>query len=465
VDEPKLHLYETGIIRITRHPQMVGSRAWAALRSAPPLPPPLPSPSPCAQCHWHWPPAAPCAAPHQPGSPPCHQGGNGEGFAAALPCVSPGYASPLPTPPPRGGGKGAAGPGAASQRSYRGGAGGAAHLVPWPHAVDGQQLRADNQRWPHAAPPLWLLAWRQAPQGQVRRGRGEAGSRRARPPAAPAPVPVPGLCCAATGSASRRPVPGRAAAAVAGWLLAMAAIQGRLPLPASIEAQRLHVPLTAATYARVQAFEVVKARTSTLPFQAVWEGRQQLPADFYKEFLRVGGRGGREGQGGRGRGEEGARGPALPRSMLCVRPALPSSAMLVPSVRHCLPRPWPAPAAARPRRRSEEAELQGPGPGCALAVLTAPCLDPCPQPAEQAQQRGAPSAVSPCCPAPPWALMHRGTGGSEGQRCCRRRCPIWRSPPSRWAPTGRTPTCSRPATGSSGDALLGGLGGRAGGLG
>ena len=28
VDEPKLHLYETGIIRITRHPQMVGQLIW-----------------------------------------------------------------------------------------------------------------------------------------------------------------------------------------------------------------------------------------------------------------------------------------------------------------------------------------------------------------------------------------------------------------------------------------------------
>lgn len=24
-----------------------------------------------------------------------------------------------------------------------------------------------------------------------------------------------------------------------------------------------------------------------MPFQAVWEGRQVLPADYYKEFLRV----------------------------------------------------------------------------------------------------------------------------------------------------------------------------------
>ena len=31
-----------------------------------------------------------------------------------------------------------------------------------------------------------------------------------------------------------------------------------------------------------EAFDAVKARTSTLPFQAIWQGRQQLPADYYK---------------------------------------------------------------------------------------------------------------------------------------------------------------------------------------
>jgi zeta-carotene isomerase len=36
-----------------------------------------------------------------------------------------------------------------------------------------------------------------------------------------------------------------------------------------------------------QAFEEVKARTSIVPFQAIWEGRQQLPEDYYREFLRV----------------------------------------------------------------------------------------------------------------------------------------------------------------------------------
>lgn len=36
-----------------------------------------------------------------------------------------------------------------------------------------------------------------------------------------------------------------------------------------------------------QAFEAVKERTSTVPFQAIWEGRQVLPKDYYKEWLRL----------------------------------------------------------------------------------------------------------------------------------------------------------------------------------
>jgi zeta-carotene isomerase len=31
----------------------------------------------------------------------------------------------------------------------------------------------------------------------------------------------------------------------------------------------------------------VKEETSIVPFQAILEGRQQLPPDYYKEFLRV----------------------------------------------------------------------------------------------------------------------------------------------------------------------------------
>lgn len=34
------------------------------------------------------------------------------------------------------------------------------------------------------------------------------------------------------------------------------------------------------------AFERVAQETSVIPFQAVWEGRQQLPSDYYNEFLR-----------------------------------------------------------------------------------------------------------------------------------------------------------------------------------
>lgn len=36
-----------------------------------------------------------------------------------------------------------------------------------------------------------------------------------------------------------------------------------------------------------EAFEEVKGRTSVLPFAAILDGRQQLPDDYYKEFLRV----------------------------------------------------------------------------------------------------------------------------------------------------------------------------------
>ncbi|CAI9770890.1 unnamed protein product [Fraxinus pennsylvanica] len=36
-----------------------------------------------------------------------------------------------------------------------------------------------------------------------------------------------------------------------------------------------------------EAFEVVKARTSVIPFAAILDGRQKLPKDYYKEFLRL----------------------------------------------------------------------------------------------------------------------------------------------------------------------------------
>ena len=33
-------------------------------------------------------------------------------------------------------------------------------------------------------------------------------------------------------------------------------------------------------------FDYIKARTSIVPFQAIWEGRQELPDDYWKEFVR-----------------------------------------------------------------------------------------------------------------------------------------------------------------------------------
>lgn len=34
-------------------------------------------------------------------------------------------------------------------------------------------------------------------------------------------------------------------------------------------------------------FELVKSRTSVVPFAAILDGRQKLPKDFYKEFIRL----------------------------------------------------------------------------------------------------------------------------------------------------------------------------------
>lgn len=34
-------------------------------------------------------------------------------------------------------------------------------------------------------------------------------------------------------------------------------------------------------------FEVVKKRTSIIPFAAIIDGRQKLPKDYYKEFIRL----------------------------------------------------------------------------------------------------------------------------------------------------------------------------------
>ena len=35
-----------------------------------------------------------------------------------------------------------------------------------------------------------------------------------------------------------------------------------------------------------EAFDYIKSKTSIVPFQAIWEGRQELPAEYWKEFLR-----------------------------------------------------------------------------------------------------------------------------------------------------------------------------------
>ncbi|XP_020594247.1 15-cis-zeta-carotene isomerase, chloroplastic-like [Phalaenopsis equestris] len=35
------------------------------------------------------------------------------------------------------------------------------------------------------------------------------------------------------------------------------------------------------------AFDAVRSRTSVVPFAAILDGRQRLPKDYYKEFLRL----------------------------------------------------------------------------------------------------------------------------------------------------------------------------------
>ena len=35
-----------------------------------------------------------------------------------------------------------------------------------------------------------------------------------------------------------------------------------------------------------EAFEAIREKTSVVPFQAILDGRQELPDDYYKEFLR-----------------------------------------------------------------------------------------------------------------------------------------------------------------------------------
>jgi len=36
-----------------------------------------------------------------------------------------------------------------------------------------------------------------------------------------------------------------------------------------------------------EAFDAVKARTSVVPFAAILDGRQQLPEDYWKEWVRA----------------------------------------------------------------------------------------------------------------------------------------------------------------------------------
>jgi len=36
-----------------------------------------------------------------------------------------------------------------------------------------------------------------------------------------------------------------------------------------------------------EAFDVLKKRTSVVPFAAIVDGRQKLPDDYYKEFIRL----------------------------------------------------------------------------------------------------------------------------------------------------------------------------------
>lgn len=36
-----------------------------------------------------------------------------------------------------------------------------------------------------------------------------------------------------------------------------------------------------------EAFDNVKSRTSVIPFAAIIDGRQKLPKDYYKEFIRL----------------------------------------------------------------------------------------------------------------------------------------------------------------------------------
>jgi len=36
-----------------------------------------------------------------------------------------------------------------------------------------------------------------------------------------------------------------------------------------------------------EAYDALKSRTSVVPFAAIFDGRQKLPKDYYKEFIRL----------------------------------------------------------------------------------------------------------------------------------------------------------------------------------
>ena len=61
--------------------------------------------------------------------------------------------------------------------------------------------------------------------------------------------------------------------------------------PGKVQLQIGRLPADAAPLPKqrecLQDFEEVKGRTSIVPFQAIWEGRQKLPADYWREFVRL----------------------------------------------------------------------------------------------------------------------------------------------------------------------------------
>ena len=147
----------------------------------------------------------------------------------------------------------------------------------------------------HGPPPLWLLARRLPPEAQVS-----------------VALRCAVLCCAS---------------------LPWCAVHSVLALARGhVEKQRRHAlpPLRARVCRYGEAFDAVKARTSTLPFAAILDGRQQLPQDYYKARAFWGG----GGRGGRGRGNRRGGGPrpsaALFAAELCLCTACASHTPLCP---------------------------------------------------------------------------------------------------------------------------------------